>query len=504
MNNLTVIDRAAVKHPEIVTIDEAQNLLDQYGIGGVAVKIPGGVDLKTFFGRCPGGLYVDDSSTSGTSGGPIVGIVYYSVINGGIPGNRSVVASSHGNDLWIAEVYGDVFRGWINFARPADVKIWIQEAIEMHEASRNHPYATEAAKGLVQLATQAQAVGGTEASAVLTVLRAQNLLDSYGLGSRSVLVPDGVNLGTWFGTQKPGFYRLGASSSYTNVPQDQAFGWAQIVTLNNNLTNSRSLLLMTDTGRMYAGVLHAGAFTGWKLKLQMEDLPLASTFIPGIVQLVDSVTSTDLTKAPTANAVKLANDNANSRVPSSRTVNGKALTADITITASDVGAWSKVEADNRYILKTEQRVPPGTPIPYGKTVAPEGFIILQGQAISQDMPLLYATYGGVLPDLRGVVLRGLDLGRGIDSGRTVLSYQDDALQNMTGEFIADISTWKNLGHVSGVFADVGPLTGADSDEGIQRNAEEIRRVQFDASRVARTAAETRMKNVAFTYITRIE
>ncbi|MDZ9625877.1 tail fiber protein, partial [Escherichia coli] len=35
--------------------------------------------------------------------------------------------------------------------------------------------------------------------------------------------------------------------------------------------------------------------------------------------------------------MKAANDNANGRVPSARKVNGKALSADITLTSKDIG-----------------------------------------------------------------------------------------------------------------------------------------------------------------------
>jgi len=58
----------------------------------------------------------------------------------------------------------------------------------------------------------------------------------------------------------------------------------------------------------------------------------------GFVQLNSSVSSTSEALAATPKAVKSANDNANTRVPSTRKVNNKALGADITLTAADVGA----------------------------------------------------------------------------------------------------------------------------------------------------------------------
>lgn len=58
----------------------------------------------------------------------------------------------------------------------------------------------------------------------------------------------------------------------------------------------------------------------------------------GFVQLSSSVSSTSEALAATPKAVKAANDNANTRVPATRKVNNKALNADITLTAADVGA----------------------------------------------------------------------------------------------------------------------------------------------------------------------
>ncbi|HCO6096227.1 TPA: tail fiber protein, partial [Escherichia coli] len=52
--------------------------------------------------------------------------------------------------------------------------------------------------------------------------------------------------------------------------------------------------------------------------------------------------STSESLAATPKAVKAANDNANSRVPSNRKVNGKALTADITLTPKDIGTLNSV------------------------------------------------------------------------------------------------------------------------------------------------------------------
>lgn len=72
----------------------------------------------------------------------------------------------------------------------------------------------------------------------------------------------------------------------------------------------------------------------------------------GFVQLSNATSSDSETLAATPKAVKAANDNANGRVPSGRKVNGKALTADITLGAGDVGAYTKLETDTAVSVVT--------------------------------------------------------------------------------------------------------------------------------------------------------
>ncbi|WP_291968801.1 phage tail protein, partial [Candidatus Symbiopectobacterium sp.] len=97
--------------------------------------------------------------------------------------------------------------------------------------------------------------------------------------------------------------------------------------------------------------------------------PDATLEVKGFVQLSSATDSASETLAATPKAVKAANDNANGRVPSGRKVNGKALKADITLSADDVGAYTKTETDTRVTVATtaaanannnaEGRVPAG-------------------------------------------------------------------------------------------------------------------------------------------------
>ncbi|MBD2803510.1 tail fiber protein [Xenorhabdus sp. ZM] len=74
-------------------------------------------------------------------------------------------------------------------------------------------------------------------------------------------------------------------------------------------------------------------------------------------------------------------------------------------------------------------IPVGIPIPWPLSKPPSGYIECRGQAFPADKyPLLALAYpSGLLPDLRGEFIRGWDNGRGIDSGREILSFQQDLI-----------------------------------------------------------------------------
>ncbi|QUS59213.1 phage tail protein [Pseudovibrio brasiliensis] len=147
--------------------------------------------------------------------------------------------------------------------------------------------------------------------------------------------------------------------------------------------------------------------------------------------------------------------------------------------------------------------------------APAGSLIANGAVFDpQVYPELYAaigtTYGGTasaprLPDGRGVVARGLDLGRGLDSGRQLGTYQEDAIPNITGQFsvagntgpIAFPAGQSNAGHVSGAFK-----RGRSYSAIVRNTGGTSYGAELDASLVTRTTsgpnAEARMKNIALT------
>ncbi|WP_338657703.1 phage tail protein [Yersinia enterocolitica] len=166
----------------------------------------------------------------------------------------------------------------------------------------------------------------------------------------------------------------------------------------------------------------------------------------------------------------------------------------------NIGVYNKAESDARY-LRVPDNLPVGIPLPWPLATPPAGWIICNGQQFDKARcPQLAKAYpNGVLPDLRGVFIRGWDNGRNLDGGRTLLSFQGDAIRNITGYYVqrlAGNSYWNGCG---GAFYQEGNAFGhhAVNDGG---NGATTKR--FDASRVVPTANENRPVNMAFNYIVR--
>jgi hypothetical protein len=108
------------------------------------------------------------------------------------------------------------------------------------------------------------------------------------------------------------------------------------------------------------------------------------------------------------------------------------------------------------------------------------------------------TFG--IPDARGLVPRGLDLGRGLDPGRTLGSFQDDAIRNIIGSWLIWTPNF-DLGPMA--FGPTGAFTSAlagatqDFTAQMSSNDRQATQVNFDASRVVPVAAENRVRSIAW-------
>lgn len=171
----------------------------------------------------------------------------------------------------------------------------------------------------------------------------------------------------------------------------------------------------------------------------------------------------------------------------------------IPITGGGTGATTAAGALVNLGLGEGSLIPIGVPLPYPLATAPTGYLKCNGSSFSTTTyPQLAVAYpSGVLPDLRAFTIRGWDDGRGIDTGRTLLSEQADALQNITGGMIDMITS--TTPSASGAFALTSNIIGYTDQT---TRSGRIVNFNFDASRIARTAAETRVRNIAFNYIVR--
>ncbi|MBX8837104.1 phage tail protein [Enterobacter sp. Y17] len=148
-------------------------------------------------------------------------------------------------------------------------------------------------------------------------------------------------------------------------------------------------------------------------------------------------------------------------------------------------------------------LPVGVPVPWPSATPPTGWLKCNGAAFTASQyPKLALAYPALrLPDLRGEFIRGWDDGRGVDSGRSLLSAQGDAIQNIVGTlgrtqlfqdtmYTGPFNQIDQLGSV-GLSPAPGPAVGYGACNW-----------SFDASRAVRTATETRARNIAFNYIVR--
>ena len=131
-------------------------------------------------------------------------------------------------------------------------------------------------------------------------------------------------------------------------------------------------------------------------------------------------------------------------------------------------------------------LPIGVPYPWPLAAAPDGHLLVMGQSFDTTAnPKLALAYpSGVLPDMRGYSIRGWDNGRGIDTGRTLLSEQQDQIANH--EHVA--------GNVSAYLATVSGQN--DLQVGTSGTSFGLR-PSVDVG-----GTETRVKNIAFNWIVR--
>ncbi|ELK6102618.1 phage tail protein [Citrobacter freundii] len=132
------------------------------------------------------------------------------------------------------------------------------------------------------------------------------------------------------------------------------------------------------------------------------------------------------------------------------------------------------------------------------------FIPYIGQSFDPvKYPLLATLHPNLrLPaDMRANVARGWDWGRGIDTGRVLMSAQDDAMQRITGE-LTDMCSGDSLQATGALTITAKPAQHWYAAATVSSAYLYYRAIGFDSASVARTANENRMKNVAWNMIVR--
>ena len=267
-----------------------------------------------------------------------------------------------------------------------------------------------------------------------------------------------------------------------------------------------------------------------------HEIDNASTAVPGVVKLNNTLSSTSNAEALTANQGRLLN---NAKADKATTLAGYGIADGVTQAALSAainnlvgGAPGALDTlrelaaalgndanfANNIAAKIDQAAPAGTVAYVAGSAAPAGWLKANGAAVSRTTyaPLFAAIgtrYGAGdgsstfnLPDLRGEFIRGWDDGRGVDVGRALGSAQGDAIRNITGTMKAGTVNYGQSQFidellVTGAFGRIDGNKGWTGDS--NANNGQAWGADFDAGRVVPTAPENRPRNIALLAIVKI-
>ncbi|WP_274795360.1 phage tail protein [Escherichia coli] len=145
-------------------------------------------------------------------------------------------------------------------------------------------------------------------------------------------------------------------------------------------------------------------------------------------------------------------------------------------------------------------LPVGAPVPWPSATPPTGWIKCNGAPFSaEEYPELAKVYPALkLPDLRGEFIRGWDDGRGVDSGRVVLTGQSQSVQQHTHDLAMAYSSETAYRDRLGDTPDSDMIPIKYMINATTFNGSGWVYLKANGS----TGAETRPRNLAFNYIVR--
>ncbi|MHW74867.1 integrase [Escherichia coli] len=145
-------------------------------------------------------------------------------------------------------------------------------------------------------------------------------------------------------------------------------------------------------------------------------------------------------------------------------------------------------------------LPVGVPVPWPSATPPTGWLKCNGAAFSaEEYPELAKAYPtNKLPDLRGEFMRGWDDGRGVDSGRGILTAQSHGMPSISGTFngLFAVKQTNGLGGVSVAKSTNAETLSTSSGSG------SVFDYTFNVSGSTPVSPELRPRNIAFNYIVR--
>ncbi|HHM0394131.1 TPA: phage tail protein [Escherichia coli] len=338
---------------------------------------------------------------------------------------------------------------------------YVDDKISEHEQSRRHPDASLTAKGFTQLSSAINSESETLAATPKAVKAAYDLADGKYTAQNAT-------------TTQKGIVQLSSatnSTSETLAATPKAVKAVMDETSKKAPLNSPALTGMPTTPTAPQGT---------------NSTQIASTafVMAAIAALVDS--SPDALNTLNELAAALGND------PNFATTMLSALAGKQPLDNTLTNLSGKDAAGLLAYLGLGEgsALPVGVPVPWPSATPPAGWLKCNGAAFSSEMyPNLAKAYPtNKLPDLRGEFIRGWDDGRGIDSGRTLLSLQGDMFKSHSHYF-------REIWGANGPDGTGGPyIVGADT------NGSRINLGTIETS--APGGSETRPRNITFNYIVR--
>jgi Phage tail fibre repeat./Carbohydrate binding domain. len=257
-----------------------------------------------------------------------------------------------------------------------------------------------------------------------------------------------------------------------------------------------------------------------KWKKTQEEIPNASLFQKGVVKLNSEINSESETEAATPKAIKKVCDLANNQVPNIRKINNKTLNTDIVLQADDVNALPAIrkfdnnipiyEVDVNLSIKCrvgEQWLSAfrANELPFGCYFRNGDNFLLnspQGQVLNSFSDNYKLDHGISIKTINGQQYINVPNafhsdGRGYferavnGTTRQVGSIENDAIRNITGQFLAFMTGDNALFTIGKRWVGDSAPAAISKANGMSFNV-------FDASRVVPTGPENRVLNTGRT------